>query len=228
MALKPTARNTSNGAAKAARVFQVETLLKSAGVATQFAPGGRGDAIFTQGEAGTHVMYVQTGSVQLSVRSTTGKEAIVAVLGPGEFFGEACLAGQSRRMGSATAMTPSTILRVSRTRMVGLIHRQSAVADRLIAHILARNIRAEEDLVDHHFNSSEKRLARLLLRLARYRKQYKPAHTAPRISQRMLATMIGTTRPRINGFLRKFQRLGFIRDKNGLDVNTSLRTVLHD
>jgi len=209
-------------------VFQVEALLKSAGATTQFAPGGHGDAIFTQGEAGTHVMYVQTGCVQLSVRSTTGKEAVVAMLGPGEFFGEACLAGQSRRMGSATAMTPSTILLVSRTRMVGLIHRQSAMADRFIAHILARNIRVQEDLVDHHFNSSEKRLARLLLRLARYRKQYKPAHTAPQISQGMLATMIGTTRPRVNVFLKKFQRSGFIRDKHGLKVNKSLRTVLHD
>jgi CRP-like cAMP-binding protein len=173
-------------------------------------------------------MYVQIGSVKLSVRSTSGKEAVVALLGPGEFFGEACLAGHARRLGSATAMTPSTILVVGRDRMVELLHQHSAMADHFIAHILERNIRVEEDLVDHHFNSSEQRLARLLLRLARYRKQCKPAHTAPKISQRILATMIGTTRTRVNVFLKKFRRLGFIRDKNGLKVNKSLRTVLHD
>jgi CRP-like cAMP-binding protein len=227
LALKATAGKGSNRAAKAVRVFQVEALLRSAGAATQFA-SGRGDVIFTQGEACTHVMYVHTGSVKLSVRSTSGKEAVVAMLGPGEFFGEACLAGQSRRMASATAMTPSTILLIGRARMMGLIHRQSAMADRFIAHILERNIRVEEDLVDHHFNSSEKRLARTLLRLSRDGKQYRPAHTAPQISQGMLATMIGTTRPRVNVLLKKFQRLGFIRDSNGLKVHHSLRTVLHD
>jgi CRP/FNR family cyclic AMP-dependent transcriptional regulator len=225
--LKPTAGKASNGAAKAARVFQVEALLEAAGSATSFAPR-RGAAIFRQGEACEDVMYVQTGSVKLSVRSTSGKEAVVAMLGPGEFFGEACLAGELRRLGSATAMTPSTILVVGRDRMVALLHQQSAIADHFIAHILARNIRIEEDLVDRSFHSSEKRLARTLLRLSHYGKQYKPPHTAPKISQGMLATMIGTTRPRVNVFLKKFQRLGFIRDTNGLKVHKSLRTVLHD
>jgi CRP-like cAMP-binding protein len=226
LASKQATGKRSNGGAKAARVFQVEALLRSSGTATTFAPRRRGAAIFRQGEPCEDVLYVQTGSVKLSVRSTSGKEAVVAMLGPGEFFGEACLAGHARRLGSATAMTPSTILVVGRDRMVALLHQQSAIADHFIAHILARIIRVEEDLVDHHFNSSEERLARILLRLARYGKRYTPAHTAPQISQEMLATMIGTTRPRVNVFLKRFKRLGFIRDKNGLKVHKSLRTFL--
>jgi CRP/FNR family transcriptional regulator, cyclic AMP receptor protein len=191
-------------------VCRVEALLKAAGTATTFAPVGRGAAIFRQGEACEDVMYVQTGNVKVSVRSTSRKEAVVAILGPGQFFGEACLAGHSRRMGSATAMTPSTILIVGRDRMVELLHQQSAMADRFIAHILARNIRIEEDLVDRSFHSCEKRLASTLLRLTRDAKQYKPAHTVPKMSQGTLAKMIGSTRPRVNFFLRKFERLGFI------------------
>ena len=141
----------------------------------------RGETIFTQGDACEHVMYVQSGGVKLSVLSETGREAVVAMLGPGDFFGEGCLAGQPVRMGSATAITPSAILRVAKARMVRLLHKQHAMSDRFIAHMLARNIRIEEDLVDQLFNSSEKRLARTLLLLARYGKQDKPARVVPKI-----------------------------------------------
>jgi CRP/FNR family transcriptional regulator, cyclic AMP receptor protein len=192
---------------------------------------GRGETIFTQGDACEDVLYIQTGGVKLSVLSKTGREAVVAMLGPGDFFGEGCLAGQPVRMGSATAITPSVILSVGKARMVRLLHQQHAMSDRFISHMLARNIRIEEDLIDQLFNSSEKRLARALLLLARYGKQDKPVRAVPRISQETLAEMIGTTRSRVNFFLNKFKKLGFI-EYNGqipLKVNSSLLTVvLHD
>jgi len=151
------------------------------------------------------------------------------MLGPGDFFGEGCLAGQPFRMGRATAITPSVILLVDKERMVQLLHKQHAMSDRFIAHMLARNIRIEEDLVDQLFNSSEKRLARTLLLLARYGKQDTPVRAVPKISQETLAEMVGTTRSRVNFFMKKFQRLGFIDYKDGLTVNNSLLTVvLHD
>jgi CRP/FNR family transcriptional regulator, cyclic AMP receptor protein len=163
------------------------------------------------------------------VLSKTGKEAVVAMLGPGEFFGEGCLAGQPVRMGSATAVTSSTILFVDRDEMVRLLHRQHAMSDRFIAHMLTRTIRIEADLTDLLFNSSEKRLARTLLLLARYGKHDKPVRPVPPISQETLAEMVGTTRSRVNFFMKKFQRLGFIEYTNGLKVNNSLLTVvLHD
>jgi CRP/FNR family cyclic AMP-dependent transcriptional regulator len=176
-------------------------------------------------------MYIQTGGVKLSVVSKTGKEAVVAMLGPGEFFGEGCLAGQPTRMGTAAAITPTTILLVAKRKMVGLLHKQHAMSDRFIAHMLARNIRIEEDLVDQLFNSSEKRLARTLLLLARYGKQQQRARVVPRISQETLAEMIGTTRSRVNFFLNKFKKLGFIEydGKLPLKINGSLLSVvLHD
>jgi len=151
------------------------------------------------------------------------------MLGPGDFFGEGCLAGQSIRMGTATATTDSIVLRVDKARMVRLLHEQHAFSDRFIAHMLARNIRIEEDLVDQLFNSSEKRLARALLLLARYGKHDKPARAIPPITQATLAEMVGTTRSRVNFFMKKFQRLGFIDYSDGLKVNNSLLTiVLHD
>jgi len=209
--------------------FNARAFLASAGVSKTFAEYGRNETVFTQGDACDHVLYIQTGGVKLSVLSKTGREAVVAMLGPGDFFGEGCLAGQPVRMGSATAITPSVILRITKDAMVKLLHKQHAMSDRFITHMLARNIRIEEDLIDQLFNSSEKRLARTLLLLARYGKHDAPVRAVPPISQETLAEMIGTTRPRVNFFMKKFQRLGFIDYKHGLKVNNSLLTiVLHD
>jgi len=189
----------------------------------------RGTTIFTQGDLCAHVMYIQKGNVKLSVLSKSGREAVVAMLSAGDFFGEGCLAGQPIRMGTATATTDSEILLVDKKKMVGLLHKQGGMSDRFIAHMLARNIQIEEDLIDQLFNSSEKRLARTLLLLARYGKHDKPVRAVPFISQETLAEMVGTTRSRVNFFMKKFQRLGFIDYKNGLKVNQSLLTVvLHD
>jgi CRP/FNR family transcriptional regulator, cyclic AMP receptor protein len=225
------ARAPFNGVANAARAFNAQTFLESAGVAKTIVQYGRGDAIFTQGDACAHVMYIQAGGVKLSVLSKTGREAVVAMLGPGDFFGEECLAGEPVRMGNALAITPTTILSVAKAKMVGLLHKQHAMSDRFIAHMLARNIQIEEDLLDQLFHSSEKRLARTLLLMARYGKQDRPARVVPKISQETLAEMIGTTRSRVNVFLNKFKKLGFI-EYNGelpLKINSSLLSVvLHD
>lgn len=191
----------------------------------------RAEVIYAQGQPCEHVMYIQSGGVKLSVLSKAGKEAVVAMLGPGDFFGEGCLAGQKYRMGSATAITPSAVLFVAQAKMVALLHKQHAMSDRFISHMLTRNIRIEEDLIDQLFNSAEKRLARTLLLLARYGKQDKPVRDVPPVSQETLAEMIGTTRSRVNFFLNKFKRLGFIEyDGNlPLKVNSSLLSVvLHD
>jgi CRP-like cAMP-binding protein len=191
----------------------------------------RGDVIFTQGDPCEHVMFIQKGNVKLSVLSKSGREAVVAMLGSGEFFGEGCLAGQPVRMGSATATAPSTILLIDKDRMVRLLHRQHALSDRFIAHMLARNIRIEEDLIDQLFNSSEKRLARTLLLLARYGKQDKPIRMVPTISQETLSEMVGTTRSRVNFFLNKFRKMGFIEydGERPIKINSSLLSVvLHD
>jgi CRP-like cAMP-binding protein len=209
--------------------FNVQAFLDSAGVARKIVRYRQDEAIFAQGDPCEHVLYIQKGAVKLSVLSKSGREAVVAMLGPGDFFGEGCLAGQSIRMGTATATTDSIVLRVDKARMVRLLHEQHAFSDRFIAHMLARNIRIEEDLVDQLFNSSEKRLARALLLLARYGKHDKPARAIPPITQATLAEMVGTTRSRVNFFMKKFQRLGFIDYSDGLKVNNSLLTiVLHD
>jgi CRP/FNR family cyclic AMP-dependent transcriptional regulator len=209
--------------------FNAQAFLDSAGVARTVVEYRRGETIFSQGDSGDHVLYVQKGAVKLSVLSKAGRQAVVAMLGPGEFFGEGCLAGQTVRMGSATATTNSTVLRVDKSQMERVLHEQHAMSDRFIAHMLARNIRIEEDLIDQLFNSSEKRLARTLLLLARYGKHDKPVRAVPPISQETLAEIIGTTRSRVNFFMKKFQRLGFIDYSDGLKVNNSLLTVvLHD
>ena len=216
---------------QSAQAFNAQAFLSSVGAARTSVEYGRGDAIFAQGDACDHVLYIQTGAVKLSVLSKTGREAVVAMLGAGDFFGEGCLAGQPLRMGNATAMNPSTILRVDKGRMLGLLHKQHAMSDRFIAHMLARNIQIEEDLIDQLFNSSEKRLARSLLLLARYGKQDKPVRVVPKISQETLAEMVGTTRARVNFFLNKFRRLGFIEYSANLPlkINSSLLSVvLHD
>jgi CRP-like cAMP-binding protein len=217
--------------ARAVPTFNAQAFLNSAGIAKTIAEYGREETIFTQGDVCAHVMYIKTGGVKLSVLSKNGKEAIVAMLGPGDFFGEGCLAGQPVRIGSATAITPSVILLIGKAKMVRLLHKQRAMSDRFIAHMLARNVRIEEDLIDQLFNTSEKRLARALLRLARYGKADKPVRVVPKLSQETLAEMVGTTRSRVNFFLNKFKRLGFI-EYNGklpLKVNSSLLSVvLHD
>ena len=208
--------------------FNAEAFLDSAGLAKTIVQYGRDQVIFTQGDACEHVLYVQSGGVKLSVVSKTGKEAVVAMLGPGEFFGEGCLAGQPVRMGSATAITPSAILLVEKAQMVRLLQRQHQMSDRFIAHMLTRNIRIEEDLIDQLFNSSEKRLARTLLLLARYGKEDKPIRTVPRVSQETLAEIVGTTRSRVNFFLNKFKKLGFIEydGERPIKVNKSLLSVV--
>ena len=221
----------SPAAARAVPAFNAQAFLDSSGIAKTIVAYERGATIFTQGDACEDVLYIKTGGVKLSVLSKTGREAVVAMLGPGDFFGEGCLAGQPVRMGSATAITPSVILLVAKEKMVRLLHKQHAMSDRFISHMLSRNIRIEEDLIDQLFNSSEKRLARTLLLLARYGKQDKPARVVPKISQKTLAEMVGTTRSRVNFFLNKFKRLGFI-DYHGelpLKINSSLLSVvLHD
>ena len=211
--------------------FDVQEFLESAGISKTIVQYKRGDVIFTQGDLSKHVMYLQTGGIKLSVLSKTGREAVVAMLAPGDFFGEGCLAGQRVRMGSATALAASSVLRVGRLQMVKLLHKQHELSDRFIAHMLARNIRIEEDLIDQLFNSAEKRLARTLLLLARYGKQDQPASVVPKISQETLAEMIGTTRSRVNFFLNKFKKLGFIEYEGELPlkINSSLLSVvLHD
>jgi CRP/FNR family transcriptional regulator, cyclic AMP receptor protein len=209
--------------------FDAKAFLDSAGVDRRVVEYRRGDIVFAQGDPGDHVLYIQKGGVKLSVLSKAGRQAVVAMLGPGEFFGEGCLAGQRVRMGSATVTTPTTILAVDRDRMTDLLHEEHALSDRFIAHMLARNIRIEEDLIDQLFNSSEKRLARALLLLARYGQPSRPVRAVPPISQETLAEMVGTTRSRVNFFMKKFQRLGFIDYSAGLKVNNSLLTVvLHD
>jgi len=211
--------------------FSVQAFLDSAKIGRTVVEYARGQAVFTQGDACDDVMYIQSGGVKLSVLSKAGKEAVVAMLGPGQFFGEGCLAGQTLRMGSATTSSASVIFRISREQMAQVLHRRHEMSDRFIAHLLTRNIRIEEDLIDQLFNSSEKRLARSLLLLARYGKQVKPTRVVPKISQETLAEMIGTTRSRVNFFLNKFRKMGFIEydGERLIKINNSLLSVvLHD
>jgi CRP/FNR family cyclic AMP-dependent transcriptional regulator len=219
------------GSAKAASAFNAQLFLDTSGVSKTVVKYGRNETVYRQGDACDHVMYIRSGGVKLSVLSKIGREAVVAMLGPGDFFGEGCLAAQPFRIGSATAITPSVILLVTKATMLRLLHRQHEMSDRFIAHMLSRNIRIEEDLIDQLFNSSEKRLARALLLLARYGKPGEPIKVVPRISQETLAKMIGTTRSRVNFFLNKFKKLGFIEydGELPLKVNSSLLSVvLHD
>jgi CRP/FNR family cyclic AMP-dependent transcriptional regulator len=208
--------------------FDLHTFLDSAGIARKISKYRRSAVIFSQGDPATDVFYIQEGSVKLSVLSRTGKEAVVGVLGPGDFFGEGCLAGQPRRMATASAMSPSAVLMIEKPKMLELLHTQPSLADRFLAHMLERNIRIEEDLVDQLFNSSEKRLARALLLLARYGKEDQPL-LVPKLSQETLAEIVGTTRSRINFFMNKFRDLGFIEYNGDIKVNSALLTVvLHD
>jgi len=216
-------------AKRSAALFDVEAFLKSAAVpyrSVRFAPG---TVAFTQGTPANSVFYIQRGTVKLSVLSSGGKEAVVAMLGSGDFFGEGCLAGQPLRMGTATAVMPTTALRVHKRDMSRTLHDQSEFSNRFIAHMLARNIRIEEDLIDQLFNSSEKRLARTLLLLARYADGDTTQFKMPKLSQATLAEMVGTTRSRVNFFMNKFRKLGFIEYNGGLKIHGSLLSiVLHD
>ena len=210
--------------------FDAQAFLDSAGVAREIVAYRRSETIFSQGEAGDSVIYIQTGGVKLSVVSAAGREAIVAMLGPGDFCGEGGLAGQSVRSATATALTPTTALVISKAEMIRVLHAEHALSDRFIAYMLSRNIRVEEDLIDQLFNSNEKRLARTLLRLAHYGTQDKPRRVVPRMSQATLAGMVGTTSSRVNALLKKFKRLGFIEGGGaGITINSSLLSVvLHD
>jgi CRP/FNR family transcriptional regulator, cyclic AMP receptor protein len=209
--------------------FNAQLFLGSAGIARRIVEYRRGESVFSQGDACEHVMYIQKGGVKLSVHSKTGREAVVAMLGPADFFGEGCLAGQPLRMNSATAITPSTILLVGKQKMVRLLHQHHAMSDLFIAYMLARNRRIEEDLIDQFFDFGEKRLARTLLLLANYGQRGKPRQVVPRISQTTLAKMIGASRSTVNVILNNFKKLGFIEDRGELKINSSLLSVvLHD
>ena len=209
--------------------FNAQAFLDTAGVARRVKEFKKAEVVYSQGDAATSIMYLQAGGVKLSVVNEVGKEAVVAILEPGDFFGEGCLAGQSVRMGTATAITPSAVLDIEKSEMFKVLHEQHAFSDRFLTFMLARNIRIEEDLIDQLFNSSEKRLARTLLLLARYGKEDQPQGVLPKVSQETLAEMVGTTRSRINFFMNKFRKLGFIKYNGGLQINTSLLTVvLHE
>jgi CRP-like cAMP-binding protein len=209
--------------------FEVASFLGTAGLTRRIARFARGAVIFAQGAVANTVFFIQEGQVKLAVVSPRGKEAVVGVLGPGDFFGEGCLAGQSHRMATASAIVPSIVLRIDKREMIRTLHDEPAFSDRFIAHMLARNVRVEEDLVDQLFNSSEKRLARILLLLARYGSHDESPRPLPKLSQETLAEMVGTTRSRVNFFLNKFRRLGFINYSDRITINRSLLSVvLHD
>lgn len=225
VARKPASRRKTN----AQGAFNAQDFLDSTGVSRKVAEFKKKETVFSQGDPGTNVLYIQQGGVRLSVVNESGKEAVVAVLGPGDFFGEGCLAGQPLRIGTATAITPTTALVIEKSEMIRVLHAEHEFSDRFITFMLARNIRIEEDLVDQLFNSSEKRLARTLLLLARYGQEDAPQKVLPKISQEMLAEMVGTTRSRVNFFMNKFRKLGLIKYNGRLQINNSLLSVvLHD
>jgi CRP-like cAMP-binding protein len=209
--------------------FDAKAFLNATGVAKTVVQYRSSDVIFSQGDPADTVLYIQQGSVKLSVLSRGGKEAVVGMLGPGDFFGEGALAGQPVRLSSATAAGPSRILVIPKKQMIRLLHQQPQLSDRFITYMLARNSRLEEDLVDQLFNASEKRLARTLLLLARYGKPDGPLRILPKVSQEVLAEMVGTTRSRVNFFMNKFRKLGFIEYNGALKVHEALvSVVLHD
>jgi CRP/FNR family transcriptional regulator, cyclic AMP receptor protein len=209
--------------------FDVQAFLTSARVSPRTVRFASGAVVFAQGGQANSVFFVQEGGIKLSVLSSGGKEAVVAMLGPGDFLGEGCLAGQPLRMGTATAVMPSALLRIPKRDMIRMLHEHPAFSDRFLSHMLTRNIRIEEDLVDQLFNSSEKRLARTLLLLARYGTEDSVQRVLPKLSQETLAEMVGTTRSRVNFFMNKFRKLGLIEYNGGLKVNSSLLSiVLHE
>jgi len=210
-------------------VFDTQAFLDTTGVARKVKEFRKAEVVYTQGDTAKSIMYIRAGGVKLSVINEVGKEAVVAILEPGDFFGEGCLAGQPVRMGTATAIGPTVVLEIEKTEMFKVLHEQHDFSDRFLTFMLARNIRIEQDLIDQLFNSSEKRLARALLLLARYGKENQLQGVLPKMSQETLAEMVGTTRSRINFFMNKFKKLGFIKYNGGLQINTSLLSVvLHE
>ena len=223
---KPKARRVRSSERPA---FDAKAFLETAGAARRVVSYPKGTVVFSQGAPCDAVMYIRKGGIKISVLSRTGKEAVVAMLGPGDFFGEGALTGQSIRIGTASATMLTTVLIIEKAAMLQLLRDEPTFSERFIAYMLARNIRIEADLVDHLFNSSEKRLARALLLLARYGDQGGPQRRIPKISQETLAEMIGTTRSRVNFFMNKFRDLGFIEYSGDIKINTSLLgVVLHD
>jgi CRP/FNR family transcriptional regulator, cyclic AMP receptor protein len=222
--------SSSKTTTKKKDIFNAQLYLASVGVAKKVVEYQRSEKAYSQGDPATTVLYIQRGSVRLSVVNEVGKEAVVAMLGPGDFFGEGGMAGQLVRVGTATAITPTTLLVIEKKEMIRVLHAEHAFSDRFVAYMLSRNIRIEQDLVDQLFNSCEKRLARTLLLLTRYGKRDHPKKMLPKVSQEVLAGMIGATRSRVNFFMNKFRELGFIKYNNGgLHIDASLlNVVLHE
>jgi len=209
--------------------FEVEKYLRTAGVERKIVNYTKGQTIFSQGEACHEVMYLQQGVVKLTITSSAGKEAVIALLGTGEFFGEGCIAGQPLRSATAVATEATSVLVIAKQEMIRVLHDEHEFSDRFVAYMLQRNVRVEEDLTDQLFNSSEKRLARALLLVARYGKEDQPEKVIAKISQETLAEMIGTTRSRVSFFMNRFRKLGYIKYNGSLSINSSLlRVVLHD
>jgi CRP/FNR family cyclic AMP-dependent transcriptional regulator len=208
--------------------FDAQGFLDSAGVGRKVAEYGSKETIFNQGDPATSVLYIQKGSVKIAVINEAGKEAVVAILGEGDFLGEGCLVGQPLRMATAATVTPCTILVIEKPEMIRILHAEHTLSDRLIKHVLSRHIRVEQDLIDQLFNSSEKRLARALLLLARFGEQDQPQGVVPKVSQETLAEMVGTTRSRINLFMNKFRKLGFIQygKNHAIHIDRSLLSVV--
>src|ERR1700678_1438924 len=206
--------------------FDAQEFLESAGGARKMVEFKRKETICSQGDSGKTVLYIQKGGVRLSVVNERGKEAVVAILGQGDFFGEGCLAGQPLRLVEATAVIATTVMSIEKKEMSRVLHAEHEFSDRFIAHMLSRNISVEEDLVDQLFNSTEKRLARTLLLLARYGKEEEPEKVLPKISQEVLVKMVGTTHFRVNFFKKKFRRLGLIQYNGALEVNSPLLSVV--
>jgi CRP/FNR family transcriptional regulator, cyclic AMP receptor protein len=222
---------TPVAAAKKISKFDPQTFLSTFNGGRKMAAFRKKQTIFVQGDSSDAVFYIQKGKVKLTVVSQKGKEATIAILGEGEFFGEGCLTGQPLRLSSATAMADCSVMRIGKQAMIEVLHREHAFSDMFVAYLLTRNIRYEEDLVDQLFNSSEKRLARVLLLLAHFGKEGKPEVAIPKISQETLAEMVGTTRSRVSFFMNRFRKLGFIDYQPGdeLQVHSSLlNIVLHD
>ncbi|MBA2486988.1 MAG: Crp/Fnr family transcriptional regulator [Nitrospira sp.] len=216
-------------ARKRSTLFNPTIFLTKVGSGKTILNSRKKDVLFSQGDTADAVFYIQEGKVKLTVVSTKGKEAVVAILKRTDFFGEGCLAGQPLRMGSATALDASTIVRIDKTSMIRVLHDESAFSELFMSHLLSRNARIEADLVDQLFNSSEKRLARVLLLMAHFGKEGKPEPVIAKISQETLAEMVGTTRSRISFFMNKFRKLGFIEYNGGMHVHSSLlNIILHD
>ena len=214
---------------KRPKTFDPKTFLATVGRGKATLSIGKKKVIFSQGDAADAVFYIHEGKVKLTVISHQANEAVVAILEPGDFFGEACLTGQVSRLATATSIAVSTIVRIEKAAMIRVLHDEPTFAEMFLAYVLSRNVRIEEDLVDQLFNSSEKRLARVLLLLAHIGKERKPEPVLAKISQETLAKMIGTTRPRVSFFMNKFRKLGFIEYNGGLTVHSSLlNIVLHD